>query len=94
MKTVANFTGALLAVALAAGAAGSARAADARDVLVVRVKACEPTFWNDCRTRPPRVRPASYIKLYPFGQLREDYTPYGMPGVPARLYFDVIRGRG
>lgn len=39
------------------------------------------------RRAPPRIRPASYVKPYPFGRLREDYTPYGMPGVPARIYF-------
>ena len=46
--------------------------------------------------RPPlvphvlRVKPGSYMKQYPFGVLREDYTPYGMAGVRARDYFDVI----
>ena len=40
--------------------------------------------------RVPRVKPASPTKQYPFGVLREDYTPYGMAGVPDRLYFDRI----
>ena len=33
------------------------------------------------------------MKQYPFGLLREDYTPYGMAGVRARDYFDVIETR-
>ena len=40
-----------------------------------------------------RVKPGSYVKQYPFGALREDYTPYGMTGVRARDYFDEIEGR-
>lgn len=38
--------------------------------------------------RVPRIKPASPVKQYPFGLLRQDYTPYGMAGVPDRLYFD------
>ncbi len=71
--------------------------ASAADRLVVRVPVCaeRPFLLHDrCLARPPRVRPASYVKQYPFGRLREDYTPYGMPGVPARIYFDSLRGRG
>ena len=67
---------ALPALALAAGcfAAAPAKAAD----VVVRVPAYAGV---------PRVRPSSPVKRYPFGVLREDYTPYGMPGVPDRIYF-------
>lgn len=36
-----------------------------------------------------RVRPASYVKAYPTGRLREDYAPYGMYGVRPSDYFDV-----
>jgi hypothetical protein len=38
----------------------------------------------------PRIKPGSPTKQYPFGTLRQDYTPYGMAGVPDRLYFDQI----
>ena len=59
-------------------------AASAEEVLIVRPVLVPHVL---------RVKPGSYIKQYPFGRLREDYTPYGMAGVPARQYFDVIEGR-
>jgi hypothetical protein len=37
----------------------------------------------------PRVKPTSPVMRYPFGVLREDYTPYGMAGVPDRIYFST-----
>lgn len=69
--------------------------AEAAKALVVRVPTGAPRIYIEPneRARPPRVRPSSYVKRYPFGDLREDYTPYGMPGVPARLYFDRM-GKG
>ena len=72
---------ALSALATAACATG---AASADEVLIVRPVIAPHVL---------RVKPASYVKQYPFGRLREDYTPYGMAGVPARQYFDVIEGR-
>jgi hypothetical protein len=77
-----------LATAFLAGAAcaltlGASGAALAQDVIVVHPRSPHVL----------RVKPASYIKQYPFGRLREDYTPYGMYGVRDRDYFDVIEGR-
>lgn len=43
--------------------------------------------------RPPAPRRylTSYMAKYPFGVLREDYTPLGAPGVSKRAYFGVPR---
>ena len=73
----------VLAVIVATASASAIGAANAADIVVrVPVYAGEP--------RVPRVKPASTVKRYPFGVLREDYTPYGMAGVPDRLYFNRI----
>ncbi|MFO1117814.1 MAG: hypothetical protein U1E28_19200 [Beijerinckiaceae bacterium] len=76
--------GLALVAALAAPAifATEGRAAD--DVIVVRPLVAPHVL---------RVKPGSYVHEYPFGPLREDYTPYGMAGVPARLYFDRVDTR-
>lgn len=39
----------------------------------------------------PRRYLTSYMAKYPFGVLREDYTPLGAPGVSKRAYFGVPR---
>lgn len=36
---------------------------------------------------PPRRLLTTYMASYPFGVLREDYTPLGAPGVSKRDYF-------
>jgi hypothetical protein len=77
---------AFIALACFAALGFASGAASADDVLVVRVPV-------QAYPRVPRVKPASPTKEYPFGVLREDYTPYGMAGVPARLYFDAIGKR-
>ena len=43
--------------------------------------------------RPPAPRRylTSYMAKYPFGVLREDYTPLGAPGVSKTAYFGVPR---
>lgn len=76
--------GLALVVALAAPALYGAPARAADDVIVVRPVVVPHV---------PRVKPGSYVHEYPFGPLREDYTPYGMAGVPARLYFDRVETR-
>lgn len=39
----------------------------------------------------PRRQLTTYMAKYPFGVLREDYTPLGAPGVSKRDYFGVPR---
>jgi hypothetical protein len=80
MKTSLALTLSLATGCLVTGIQQSANAAD----IVVRpplVVVC------DSGACVPRVKPASRLKQYPFGVLREDYTPYGMAGVPDRIYF-------
>ncbi len=40
---------------------------------------------------PVRRYLTSYVKTYPFGSLREDYTPLGAPGVSKRAYYGIPR---
>lgn len=37
--------------------------------------------------KPPRRALTTYMARYPFGVLREDYTPLGTPGVSKRDYY-------
>ena len=77
--------GLTLVVALVIPAIVATNVHAAEDVIVVRPIIAAPHV--------PRVKPGSYVHEYPFGPLREDYTPYGMAGVPARLYFDAVEKR-
>ena len=40
---------------------------------------------------PVRRQLTTYMAKYPFGVLREDYTPLGAPGVSKRDYYGVPR---
>jgi hypothetical protein len=85
---------ALTVCLLAGGIGGGVGSASAADIVVQPRLVVQPAPVVVLRpalvvVEPvvPRVRPESRLKQYPFGLLREDYTPYGMAGVPARLYF-------
>jgi hypothetical protein len=71
-----------LSLCLATGCLVTAQNASAAEIIVVR-----PPLVYDSGAGVPRIKPASRTKRYPFGVLREDYTTYGMAGVPDRLYF-------
>ena len=40
--------------------------------------------------KPPRRALTTYMARYPFGVLREDYTPLGAPGVSKRDYYGPL----
>ena len=44
-------------------------------------------FEPDGRVPPPRRYLTTFMAHYPFGVLREDYTPLGAPGVSKANYF-------
>ena len=44
-------------------------------------------FVLDARVQPPRRYLTTFMAHYPFGVLREDYTPLGAPGVSKANYF-------
>lgn len=73
---------AVLAFVNSSGAADLAVVVPARPVVVAVTTMPPPA---------PRRYLTSYMAKYPFGVLREDYTPLGAPGVSKRAYFGEPR---
>lgn len=77
-----------LAAAVIALPALSAKAAD----LAIVAPAPVAVVYAPARVLPaPRRYLTTYMAKYPFGVLREDYTPLGAPGVSKRAYYGVPR---
>ena len=70
-------------VAASSTYAGSAFALDPITAVGYRLGIIAP----DLSSPPPRRYLTTYMAKYPFGVLREDYTPLGAPGVSKRDYF-------
>ncbi len=76
----------LVGVGAVLASAGVGLAAD------MAVVPATPVIVADAPPPPaPRRYLTSYMAKYPFGVLREDYTPLGAPGVSKNAYFGVPR---
>lgn len=83
-----SFLSGFLAAAVIALPALSAKAAD----LAVLPPAPAAVVYAPAPVLPaPRRYLTTYMAHYPFGVLREDYTPLGAPGLSKRAYYGVPR---
>ncbi len=86
----------MVGAALAALGMGSARAADfpfpIPPLAIVLVPSTGTIFdpRDPTLPKPPRRALTTYMAHYPFGVLREDYTPLGAPGVSKRDYYGPV----